>query len=147
MAGILSFLSFLSAHQLTVSGSCNRQWLCHPCLLIWQEIVNFSHLLHHLSPLLHHPRSFSTIFKPILSLRSHVSHLSPSLQIRPHFNPEPSPGSDCQASCSLLLNLQMPPLLNSTSCFLSRGIPTGGSLGQKCCSQTFSLFTQLTHRV
>ena len=79
MAGIFSFLSVLRAHQLTISGGCNHQWLWRPCLLVWQEIFNFLHLLHHLSPLLHHPRSFQIIFKPVLSLCSYVTHLSPSL--------------------------------------------------------------------
>ena len=83
-------------------------------------------------------KSFSSLYSPFVPM-SPTS--VPHSQILLAFNPEPSPGS-----CPLLLTLQMPPLLNSTSCFLCQGIPTGGSLGQKCCSQPFSLFIQLTHR-
>ena len=42
MAGILSLLSSLWAHQVAILGGCNHWWLCHPCLLIWQEIFQFS---------------------------------------------------------------------------------------------------------
>ena len=35
---ILSFPTSFRAHQLTIGGGCNRWWLWHPWLLIWQEI-------------------------------------------------------------------------------------------------------------
>ena len=39
---VVAFLCSFGAHQLTFHGGCNRWWLWHPCLLMWQEIFNFS---------------------------------------------------------------------------------------------------------
>ena len=78
-----------------------------PCLLIWQEIFKFSHPLHHLSPLLHHPRSFQVIFKTVLSLCSYVSHLSPSLQ-------------NLTSIQSRTFTWQLPSLANSSDGFTSQ---------------------------